>query len=177
MGCGACGLDEGDRFACCSTCAHDIVHDEHATFQGCAHQAAAFAVVFGFFAVIGEGHIFAQARQLHRHCGTQGDAFVGGAKDHVELNAALKQALCVKVGQLPKLGAVVKQTSVEKVRAHAARFGFELAKFEHATIERKLHKCLCQRVVGCRTLTHGKFLVQTHQSQPQRYPFRCSQGR
>ena len=93
-------LDEGNRFARSGTCAHHVVDDQHPALQGRAYQRAAFAMVFGLFAVVGKGHGFAQPRQLHRHCRTQRDALVGGPKNHVKRHAAVHQALCVARGQV-----------------------------------------------------------------------------
>jgi hypothetical protein len=47
-----------------------------------------------------------------------------------------------------------KQASVEKIRAHAAGFGFELAKAQHARFDCKLHKFLRQRACGWRVACH-----------------------
>jgi len=79
----------------------------------------------------------------------------------------LHQALGVKAGKLAELGAVVKQTRIEKVGAHATGLGLELTELEHPAVERELHKCLSQRIPRCQLGRHGKFLVHTHQPQPQ----------
>ena len=79
--------------------------------------AAAFTVVFGFFAVVGKRHVATQSRQLYRHRCAQRNTFVGGAKNHVELNAAVDQTFSVILGQFAQLRTIVKQTGVEKIRA------------------------------------------------------------
>jgi hypothetical protein len=107
-------------------------------------------VVFGFFAVVGKGHIPAQAGQLDGHGRTERNAFVRRTKNHVELDTTVDQCFCIELGQLAQLGAVVKQACIEKVRAHAAGFGFELAKAQHARRDCKLHKFLRQRACGWR---------------------------
>jgi hypothetical protein len=89
-------------------------------------------VVFGFFSVVGKGKVFAQTGQFNRHSGGQRDAFVGRAKNHVKLDPAFDQALCIKFSQTAQLGTVVKQTRVEKIRAQTTCLGFELTKAQNA---------------------------------------------
>ena len=131
MGRGPCGLDEGNRFTRSGARAHHIVDDQHTALQRRTHQAAAFAVVFGFFAVVGKRHVAAQARQFDRHGRAQRDAFVRRAKNHVELDAAGHQSFCIELRESAEFGAIVKQARVEKVGAHAAGFGFEFTKAQH----------------------------------------------
>ena len=135
-------LNEGDGLAGCRAGRHHIVHDQHPAFERGPDQRAAFAVVFGLLAVVGKRHVAPQPRQLYRQRGTQWNALVGGAKNHVEFNAALQQALRVKLREATQLGTVVKQTRIEKIRADASRLGFEFAELEHATVHRELHKFL-----------------------------------
>ena len=79
-----------------------------------SHQRAAFAVVLGFLAVVGERHVAAHARKLHGQRCAQGNALVGGTKDHVEFDAAGQQGFCIELREPSELGAIVEQTGVEK---------------------------------------------------------------
>nr|ACN62979.1 orotate phosphoribosyltransferase [Diaphorobacter sp. PCA039] len=128
---GTRGADQRDGFARGGAGAHHVVDDEHLALKRRAHQRAALAMVLGLFAVVGKGHVLAQPRQLHRHRGGQRNAFVGGAEDHVELDAAGHQGLCIELRQPPELGAVVEQTGVEEIRAQAACLGLEFTKAQH----------------------------------------------
>ena len=85
---GTGGLYQGNRFARCGTRAHHVINDQHPALQGRAYQRAAFAMVFGLFAVVGKRHIAAQPRQLDGHRRTQRNAFVRGAEQHIKLHAA-----------------------------------------------------------------------------------------
>ena len=116
MGFRTCGLDQANRLSNSRTCTHHIVHDQHPPFKRRTHQGAALAMVFGFLAVVGKGHIAPQPGQFGCHHRAQGNAFVGRAKQHVEFNATGQNVLRIETGQPRQLGAIVKQTGIEKIR-------------------------------------------------------------
>ena len=121
-------------------------------------------MVFGFFAVVGKRQVAPQPRQLDSHRGRQWNALVGRAKNHVELQAGsfffMQQLARIKLGQPAQLGTVIKQARVEEIRAHAARFGFELPKFEYTGLNGKLHKFQRQR--ACRSCVIFMFFLLPH---------------
>ena len=129
---GPCGLNQGDRFAHRSAGADHVIHNQHATLQGGPDQRAAFAMVFGLFAVVGKRHVLAQTGQLDGHGHTQGDALVRRAKYHVELDATGDEGLCIELGQLTQLGTIVEQACVKKVGRQASGLGLEFTKAQHA---------------------------------------------
>ena len=105
-------------------------------------------MVFGFFAVVGKGHVLAQAGQLNGHGHPERDALVGRAENHVELDAAGDEGLCIELRELAQLGPVIKQACVEKIRRQAAGLGLELTEAQHAGLDRELHEVLSQGVGG-----------------------------
>ena len=97
---------------------------------------AAFAVVFGFLAVVGKRHVAAQSRKLHGHRGGQRNPLVGRAEHHVEFDAAGQQGFCIELRQSTQLGTVVKKTGVDSLAisigtSHGA-FKFKLKEGEEA---------------------------------------------
>jgi hypothetical protein len=109
---------------------------------------AAFAVVLRFLAVVGKGFVVAESRQLDRHRRRQRDAFVGRSKQHVEWQAGIDQAACVKPGELAQARAVIEEPRIEEVRRHSPGLGLETTESQYARIERKPQKVLCQGVGG-----------------------------
>ena len=91
--------DDVDRFAYRRARRHHVIDDQHTALQRRADQRSALAMVLGFLAVVGPGQVAPQARQLDGQCRGQRDAFVGRAEDHVELRAALDQALRIELRQ------------------------------------------------------------------------------
>ena len=89
---------------------HHVVHNQYPPLQRRADQNAAFAVVFGFFAVIGKRHIATPPGQFHHQRRAQRNALVGRAKNHVELNATVQNALGIKTGQAQQSSAVIEQS-------------------------------------------------------------------
>ena len=106
-------------------------------------------MVFSLLAVVGKRHVAAAPRQLHRHRGREWNALVGRAEHHIELDAAGQQGYCIKLRQPTHLRAVVEQTRVEEIRAHAPRLGLEVAKAQHPRLHGKTHKILRQTVLLC----------------------------
>ena len=119
---------------------HHVVHDQYPACQRCTHQRAALAVVFGFLAVVGERHVAPQTREFDRHRRSQRYALVGRTKNHVEFDAAGQQAARIKFSQAAQLGAIVKQTGIEKVGRQPPGLGLEFTEPQHPRAERELHK-------------------------------------
>ena len=71
--------------------------------------------------------------------------------------------LRIETGQPRQLGAIVKQTGIEKIRRQTTRFGFEFPKTQDTTFQRESNKCLRQIGWRCALLSHRGFLVHTHQ--------------
>ena len=113
---GARGFNDGDRFARRGAGRHDVIDDQHPALHRRTNQQAAFAVVFGFFAVVGVRKVAAEPRQFDRDRCRQGNAFVGGPEQHVELDVICQQAACIELRQPSELGTVVKQAGIEKIR-------------------------------------------------------------
>ena len=145
---GVGGADQRNGFAHGCAGRHDIVHNQHPALKGCANKAAAFAMVFGLFAVVGKGEVAPHARQLDRHSGHQRNAFVRGAEQHVALNAAGDNTLGIELRQFAQHGAIVEQTGIEKIGRLPTGFGDEIAKTQHAAINGKGHKLLGQIIAG-----------------------------
>jgi hypothetical protein len=82
-------------------------------------------------------------RQFHGHGGGQRDALVGWAEQHVEGHAAGEQRVGIEAGQAAKLGAVVEQAGVEKIRRVAPGLGDEGAEADDAAVD-----CKAQKVLG-----------------------------
>ena len=66
--------------------------------------------------------------------GSQDDAFVGRAEQHVEFDAAFDDGLCVEFGQLQRGSAVVEQSGVKKIRRLPAGLGGEFAEFQYVLL-------------------------------------------
>ena len=141
------GVDDGNRFPRSGTGRHHIVNDQDASLECGANQRAPLAVILGFLAVVGKRNVDAEPGQFYRQCGCQRDAFVGGAKNHVEPDAAFEQALGIELGQSSQFGSIVKLAGVEEVGADTAGLGLEFTEPQHATIHNKLQKILGQRVL------------------------------
>ena len=101
-------------------------------------------MVLGFLAVEGKRNVQAVFGQHHRRGAGQGDALVGRAKQHVELDAAGADGLGVKARQLQQAGAVVEQAGVEEVRRQPACLGDEFTKTQHLLIHGKTNKILAK---------------------------------
>ena len=82
--CGTSGLDHRNRLAHRGTRGDHIIDDQHPIPHRGAHQRTTLAVVLGFLAIVGKGHIATEARQFDGHGGGQRDAFVGWPEQHVE---------------------------------------------------------------------------------------------
>ena len=143
-------------------------------------------MVLGLLAVVGKRKVASAPREFHREHRSERDSLVSRAKNHVEFDAACQQATRIELRQPVEPGAVVKQAGIEKVGADASSLGLELAKAQHATIDRELHEILRQRVLrraalGTRcsspadSTRHGDSLVQIDQPEPQRHPLGHSQ--
>ena len=99
-------------------------------------------MVFGFFAVVSDGHVHAFFSQSHAGGGCQDDAFVSRAKQHVKFHAAGDDGIGVKARQLQDAIAIVEQAGIEEIRRRAAGFGDEFTKFQNLLFEGKFEKLL-----------------------------------
>ena len=89
----------------------------------------------------------AQAGQLDGHGRRQGNAFIGGTKEHVELQAGFDQPTCIEFSQAAQFGAVIEQTSVEEVRRQAPGLDLEFPNRSTWDCNGKGHKVLSQGVL------------------------------
>jgi hypothetical protein len=125
-----------------STDSRTEVDDHDPAAQGRADDGAAFAMVLGFLAVIGERHIAPFRRQRHRGGRGERNALVGRAEQHVELDAGIEQRLRIEVGEPAQGRAVMEQPGVEEIRGGAAGLGDEFAKAQDAGIDRECNETL-----------------------------------
>ena len=99
-------------------------------------------MVFGFFAVIGIGHIASFASQSHGDGRYQRNTFVSRAEQHVEVDVLGQQCIGIAVGDSRHAAAVADQAQVKEVGANAARFELEFTEFEYFTVKRELQEVL-----------------------------------
>ena len=101
-------------------------------------------MIFGFFTVEGVRAVAAHPSQVHGDGTHQRDALVGRSEEHVELNAAgitrSQKRLSVERAERIEHLAGGKKTRVEKVRAHAACFGFVAAKAKNVGSKGKFNE-------------------------------------
>jgi hypothetical protein len=135
-------------------------------------------MILGFLAVVGKRNVAPEPRQFDGHRSTERDTLVGRAENHVELNAAADQGLCIELRKPAQFGAIIEQAGIEEVGGHASGLGLELSETQGPGLHRKLDKFQCKRVaVGTiRIKHHGDILVQVDQPQSQRHPIRHDQG-
>ena len=114
----------------------DVVDDDDVAAQGCADVGTAFAVVFGFFAVEGVGDVAAVvAGEFEGGGDGQRNALVGGAEQHEVVADLFHNHVRVVRCDLPQNVTAVERAGVEKIRADASGFEFELAETQHVGFE------------------------------------------
>ena len=79
-------------------------------------------------------------RQRHRRSGSNRYAFIGRAKQQVEIDAGVHQGFGVEAPQQRKITPGIKQAGIEEVRAGAAGLQGELAEFQYLLVKRELDK-------------------------------------
>lgn len=124
------------RLANCCACCDDIVDDEYSPFERCAHDVAALTVIFGFLAIESPRIITAMGIG-ERRCGDgdERDAFVGGSKQHVELDVRIDDGLGVEAPEPCQRLSRIEEPRVEKIWAHSPGFEFEFAEAQHAELQ------------------------------------------
>lgn len=107
--------DDRDRFPNSRAGRHHVVHNQHPALQRGAHQRAALAMILGLLAVVGKRNVAPEPRQFDGHRSTERDTLVGRAENHVELNAAADQGLCIELRKPAQFGAIIEQAGIEEV--------------------------------------------------------------
>ena len=150
---GTVGLDDLDGFAHGGAGGDHVVDDHDLALERGADDHAAFAVVLGFLAVEGPGHVAAEAGEIHGHGGGQRDALVGGPEDHVELDAAgvagSQKRLRVELAEAVEQGTGVEEAGVEEVRRETAGLGLELAEAKDVGFQGKFDELFLNRLHDC----------------------------
>ena len=137
----ALGLDDLHHFADRRASSNHVVNDQHPAFQRRAHQTAAFAMGLGFLAVEAPGQVqLMLLGQRHGRRCRQRDALVGGAKQHIEDNAALDYRCGVEAPQLGQRQTTVEQPGIEEVRAGAPGLEGEGTKAQDSTLDGKTNE-------------------------------------
>ena len=96
-GTGTALLNQAHYFTDRGACGDHVINDQNIARQRRAHNVAAFAVGFGFFAIEGVRHIqVVVVGQRRRGDRRQRNAFVGRAKQHVGFQATIYNGLGVK---------------------------------------------------------------------------------
>src|SRR5690348_17328473 len=113
----ACGADDVHRLADGRARCDHVIDDDDATLEGTSDDVAAFAVILGFLAVEGPGHVamvvLAQRDGRRRR---ERNALVGRAEQHVVLEARARERRRVTLTEHRDRLAVVEEAGVEEIR-------------------------------------------------------------
>mmetsp|Transcript_6070 Transcript_6070/g.9196 ORF Transcript_6070/g.9196 Transcript_6070/m.9196 type:complete len:465 (+) Transcript_6070:491-1885(+) len=125
----------------------DVINHQHPLALDVGpHEAAPLAVVLGLLAVVGKPLVqVIVLGQAHAHCRHQRNALVGGAEEHVELDAGPHNRLGIVPAQLHQCLPRAEQTCVEKVRRLAPGLQRKLPKLEHLLLQAEGHELLLVR--------------------------------
>jgi len=110
------GADQLDGFAHRCASRYDIVQNQYLAGQWRPHDDAALAVILGLLAIEAEGHIAPGSGKRNGCRGNQGDALIGGTKDHIEGHRRSQNGVRVEFPQPCQCHTGVEQSGIEEVR-------------------------------------------------------------
>ena len=138
---GACRRDDVHGLADSGAGGDYVVNNQHPVNQRAADDVAAFTVILGLFTVEAEGDIAAvMFKHGHGGRGTQRDALVGRAEQHIKAHTAVDDGIGIVLAQFGQQAAGIEQAGIEEVGADTARFEGELTKAQYIGFDGKINK-------------------------------------
>ena len=117
------GANDIQRFTDGGAGADHIINDQNlAALQRGANQGAAFAMVLGLFAVVGQRQITPTRCQLDGNGRRQRNALIGRSENQIKVEAGVFDGIHIANGQLAHQATAVKQTGIEEIGRLAAGF-------------------------------------------------------
>ena len=133
-----------------STRSNHIVDYQDATLKRRAHHAAALAMILGLFSIKTVWHIKpVLICQRDRGRGSEGNALVSRAKQHIKLNTRRHNRRCVTTAQFRQCASLVKLSCIKKVRRNTPRLERKLPKLKRSTAQAVFNKLVFITEIGC----------------------------